>query len=276
MLRSLKKFIAPNLICFLVFYNHLPAAFEHQPANPSEIAAGLISINTQANPLSIVNDPASIVQFNSISAGIAWGNRFQMDPLRHQSAAVAGFVWGWPAAVGISMFGDELYNESIWSIATGRRITARMDIGGVLNYYTLVIKGYGHSSSIGLNIGWRFKLEDQLVWFGSLNNFNGATIGRTNDPLPQVLSTGLWYSPQEELNCVIEWTQDTIYESRIKFSGQFLILPWFGVYVGYASVPGQFTGGLNIDYKYTKIFYAFTTHPHLAVSHWLGLGLSIR
>ncbi len=256
--------------------SQLFGAFEHYPSSPSAVATGYTLVNTQLNPIDTFNDPASVILFDKINIGITWGEKFALKALSHRSAVVAGSLNNWYLSAGASIIGDKLYSETIWGFVTGKQIKKRLVLGASIMVYDLKIKHYGQDRSVGINLGWRAGLNENINWFGSLKNINAPTIGQSNELLPQVISSGLLYDPSEKLNLVIEWEQETLHESRIKFGGQFMLMPWFGIFTGHASSPGQLTLGFNVAFKKMKINYAFSTHSYLDISHYMGVGITLR
>lgn len=262
----------------LMFITHLFSAFEHYPSNPSAIGSGLLSNNISASAIDVFVDPASVTFFQERNIGIVSGRRFGLKRLQHQSAAIA-----LPSknkqlyyAIGASYFGDKLYNETIWGIVFGKKVTEKINVGLGLMYYSLQIKNYGQASSWGMNLGWRIKLDKSLQWIGSWRNINNPTMGLSKDEIPQVLVSSLVFYPTSKATTIIEWEQDTLYESRLKMGGQLKLFPWATILVGHASSPGQTTAGFEILFRNIKINYAVSTHSYLDLSHWFGVGVLLN
>ena len=257
---------------------HLFSAFEHYPSNPVAVGSGLLFINVQANAIGIFADPASVTSFQVRSIGIVSGRRFGLKRLQHHSAVLAQPYLNKKLyfATGASFFGDKLYSETIWGMVMGKRVSEKLNIGIGLMYYDLQIKNYGQASSWGLNLGWRIKLDKSLQWLGSWRNLNSPAVGVSKDEIPQIIVSALVFNPIQYATVVIEWEQDTLYESRLKMGGQFKLLPWATIHAGHASSPGQTTAGFEILFKHIKINYAVSTHSYLDLSHWFGVGFSLH
>ena len=266
-----------TLVTFSLYVStYLSAAFEHYPTNPAAVGSGLLNVNIYANAIGVFSDPASVTAFRKRNVAISSGKRFGLNLLRHHSTAIAqpfkkGFI-----AVGASFLGNKLYGETIWCLALGRKLSDKLNIGMGLMAYDLQIKNYGGASSLGVNIGWRLELNETLKWRGIWRNINGPTIGQSKDVIPQVIVSALVYNPTPKAKVVIEWEQDTLFESRLKFGGGFKLLPWVVIHTGHASSPDQTTAGVEIFYKHLNINYAVSSHSHLDLSHWFGVGLTIH
>ena len=268
---------ATTLVMFsLCVSTYLSAAFEHYPSNSAAVGSGLLTVNIYANAIGVFSDPASVTLFKKRNFAISSGHRFGLRLLQHHSTAIAQPIKKGFIAVGASYFGDKLYGETIWCLAMGRKISDKLNIGMGLMVYDLQIKNYGTTKNLGINMGWRMKLNETLQWRGIWRNINGPTIGKSKDAIPQIIVSALVYNPLPKATVVIEWEQDTLYESRLKFGGEFKLLPWVVIYTGHASSPNQTTAGLGIIYKHLNINYAVSTHSHLDLSHWFGVGLTIH
>ncbi len=273
---KVKRTVTVFVILVAIEQDQLFGAFEHYPSDPASVASGYLLVNTQSNPIGIFSDPASVMLFEKINFGVVWGEKFSLKALSHHSAVAAGAFHHWNISVGESVFGDQLYRETILGIVTGKRIKKKWMLGASIMVYDLKIKEYGHDNSIGFNLGWRASLDDNINWFGSLRNINAPTISRSKEPLPQVISSGILYDPSKKLKLILEWEKETLNDSRIKFGGQFMLMPWIDVCIGHVTSPNQLTLGLNIDYKTITINYAFSTHNYLDISHYMGVGFSLR
>ncbi|MFQ6677345.1 MAG: hypothetical protein ACE5D0_03400 [Fidelibacterota bacterium] len=265
-----------SIVYLITGLNQLFGAFEHYPSAPEAVATGYLLVNTQSNPIGTFSDPASVMLFEKSKFGVAWGEKFSLKALSHRSAVIAGSFRRWNISAGGSVFGDKLYRETIWGIVTGTKIKKKLILGASVMIYDLKIKQYGSDRTAGLNLGWRAALDDNIHWFGSLRNINAPIIGKSKDSLPQVISSGFLVDPSKKVQFIFEWEQETLNESRIKFGGEFLLMPWISVCAGHATSPNQLTLGINIDYKQIKISYAFSTHNYLDISHWMGVGFSIQ
>jgi len=263
-------------MCVLFINTCLSASFEHYPSNPSAVGLGLLTINIHTNTIGVFADPASVTTFHKRHISISSGKRFGLNLLEHHSVALAQPIKKVYIATGTSFLGDKLYSETIWCIAMGGQLTNKLNIGLGLMYYNLQIRNYGRASSLGINVGWHMELDKSLKWIGSWRNLNAPTIGATQDEIPQIIVSALVFNPIQKATVVIEWEQDTFYESRLKFGGQFKLLPWVTIHTGHASSPGQTTAGFEILYKHINISYAVSTHSYLDLSHWFGVGLSFR
>lgn len=262
--------------CLFYIITNLSAAFEHYPSDPVAAGTGLLTVNINANAVGVFADPASVTTFHNRHINISSGRRFGLQLLQHYNIAVAQPIKKGFIAAGINFIGDELYSETTWCLVAGLHFMKKIKVGMGLMYYDLQIKNYGQAGSLGMNIGWRIILDESLHWIGSWRNVNGPTIGSSQDEIPQIIVSALVYNPISKATVVLEWEQDTLYDSRVKVGGKFKFLPWFTIHTGHVTSPSQATIGFEILINHLNINYAVSTHSHLDLSHWFGVGFSFR
>jgi hypothetical protein len=136
----------------------------------------------------------------------------------------------------------------------------------------LSIKNYGSAAAIGVTASWQMQINESLTWSGSLQNFNAPSIGKSKDPLPQIIHTGVSILPSDKFMMVFGWEQDTEYTGRFKFGTEYTVFPWMSLLGGFISNPGQGTAGISIYLQNLGFHYGASTHPELGLSHWFGMG----
>jgi hypothetical protein len=258
----------------IVFIVPLWAAFDHLPHSPRSASMGYIAFNLDPRGNNAMITPSSLAQLESISGSINWGNRFGLKDLSHQSGNVKFTLFDTPADAGFSQFGNALYRESIFYFASGSAVKSNFFVGASITVYNLVIKNYGSASAFGITGSWQMSINEYLTWSGALQNINAPSIGKTEEPLPQVIYTECLISPSEKLITVFGWEQDTEYSGRFKFGTEYKVFPWLSISSGFISNPGQGTAGISVYIKNVGLYYGASTHPELGLSHWFGLGFS--
>ena len=140
----------------------------------------------------------------------------------------------------------------------------------------MTIKDYGSDNTLGMTLSWHYDWNSTLVWGGSLHNINVPKISAYNEPLPQIITTGIIFKPLDIARAQIEWEQDTEYSGRMKFGMTYKPLTNIIVVIGRASNPDQLTFGLQLSLKGLAVEYAAASHPNLALSQWFGIGFSFH
>lgn len=250
-------------------------AFEHTPLAPMNVGMGLMVVNGSLQPTGILNDPASSVQMTTPQMFLSWGNRFGLKTLLHQSAAVSYPLSVFNLGVGVTRFGNSLYQETTITVLTGKRVKPSLDVGIAITLYQLFIKDYSSQGTMGITISSRWHLAGRLECSTTLQNVNNPRLSGYREPLPQIITTGVSYVPVPHIKTILEWEQDLEYPGRAKFGVLCRPFRWLRFALGYAANPGQVTGGVELTFQFVSFNYAATTHAQLGLSHWLGLGFNL-
>lgn len=220
-------------------------------------------------------DPASLAMGHQIRFAGQTGQRYNLKPLSHQN--FAGEIpsrWG-NFALGIQTFGVKQYKESTFSLAYGRRIKQKLLGGVTVNMYSLSIPNYGSATTVGISLAWQVNLNDNIRWGTILHNINGPTIGKSKDPLPQLILSALSFHPTKKISIQIEWEQDTAFAGHLKTGFSFQPKDWLSLHTGFISGTGQVTGAIGVNFHQVNINYAMANHPQLGLSHWMGFSIPL-
>ncbi|MBL7010574.1 MAG: hypothetical protein ISR82_05085 [Candidatus Marinimicrobia bacterium] len=232
-------------------------------------------INFNKNILGSIMDPASLAMGHQIRFAGQTGQRYNLKPLSHQN--FAGEIpsrWG-NFALGIQTFGVKQYKESTFSLAYGRRIKQKLLGGVTVNMYSLSIPNYGSATTVGISLAWQVNLNDNIRWGTILHNINGPTIGKSKDPLPQLILSALSFHPTKKISIQIEWEQDTAFAGHLKTGFSFQPKDWLSLHTGFISGTGQVTGAIGVNFHQVNINYAMANHPQLGPSHWMGFSIPL-
>ena len=236
---------------------------------------GMSHINFNKNILGSIMDPASLAMGHQIRFAGQTGQRYNLKPLSHQN--FAGEIpsrWG-NFALGIQTFGIKQYKESTFSLAYGRRIKQKLLGGVTVNMYSLSIPNYGSATTVGISLAWQVNLNDNIRWGTILHNINGPTIGKSKDPLPQLILSALSFHPTKKISIQIEWEQDTAFAGHLKTGFSFQPKDWLSLHTGFISGTGQVTGAIGVNFHQVNINYAMANHPQLGPSHWMGFSIPL-
>ena len=80
----------------------------------------------------------------------------------------------------------------------------------------LAIKEYDAASTIGTRLSLRYQMNPYLQSVFSLLNVNQPQIGKSKEPLPQVISGGILLSPKESVNGQLLILHDISYPINIR------------------------------------------------------------
>ena len=268
----------PRIASIIILINVVPAkgAFELFPSSSINVGKGLMIMGFDLESGIAGLDSASLVLLNNPTICSAFNNRFGLSDLAMRSAMIA-IPHRWAnASLLLSRFGNSVYRETTASISIGKLLFGRINVGTALSFYDLTIKDYGSDNTLGMTLSWHYDWNSTLVWGGSLHNINVPKISAYNEPLPQIITTGIIFKPLDIARAQIDREQDTEYSGRMKFGMTYKPLTNIIVVIGRASNPDQLTFGLQLSLKGLAIEYAAASHPNLALSQWFGIGFSFH
>ena len=159
-------------------------------------------------------------------------------------------------------YGFELYREISGTIAYGHKIS-NIGIGVVLNYHTVAIEHYGSAGTFGIDIGAKVNFSTQVSWGISAKNINSPTIGVSQEPLPQIFSSGIAYHPGEDFSLTFDFQKEIGFDPSPKFGFEYWMIPQFAFRGGVAGEPTLYSGGIGVKFSAFQIDYAFSSHQNL-------------
>ena len=265
----------------LLSFSSLFAAFERIPQSPMQVGSGYTRLSTGPSAVDFLTQPASLVHVQGFGSTLFYGSPFRLGQLNQVSASVvfpSGFA---NFGVAVSSFGNTLYRETTFSLASGRRMGRNMDIGILVSGHELSIQNYGSDRTVGVTGSVNYHLSESLEWSLIYGNLNSPRLGEAGELLPQVVAMGFGFSPIPDLTATVEVERDLEFESRYKFGIRWRPLQSLGLATGFISRPAQITAGVSFQLKrqplgpYGRISYAFATHPELDISQVFALYLSL-
>jgi hypothetical protein len=255
----------PALLVVFLCVTRLPAAFE---------AADLFQgVGTGADPIC----PPSLNNPALLPGDRLWVTTGAGRPLGLSWAAFTtascGMARGiWRGSLGAWSSGDELYRETILSIAGARTIRDRLTLGGSLVYNQVsigdlepipgeLLAGLGAAGDLTKSI--RFAL-----WYGRqpLNRDKVYTsLGR------QIFQLALFSQPPEGPAWVLALEKIPAYELSQLVALSLPILGRLHLQAGYRTVPGMPYVGTSIRLSRFTVHFRCNHHPVLGLSPALGL-----
>ncbi|MBC8174603.1 MAG: hypothetical protein H8E82_02965 [Candidatus Marinimicrobia bacterium] len=251
------------------------SAFERISQSPIQVATGFSSFFEDGSPLEFLSHPASLSKTNQISTALFYSSPFQLKQLNHYGAYLSSPFKTFAIGTGFATFGNTLYRESIASVAVAKEFGHHFRFGLVASAMEVSIKNYGSTRTAGISTSIDYHLIETIRWSLAYHNLNAPRIGKSGELLPQVVITGITYSPSRSITAVIEVEKDLEFDSRYKFGVHWR--PFFPLCIasGFVNHPVQVTGGFTFEIKGQKISYAIATHPDLSVSQVFALRISL-
>lgn len=249
------------------------SAFEQNEAGAKPYALGGAFVALADNGWAIFYNPAGIARLMHNEVSVFYlPQQFGLKEL--STTSIAG---NYNSIVGTFGFGVRRFGFSLYKEITASIAYASMFLGvyaGVnLNYYSLTISNYGNDAAIGVDAWILFPLVRSLDFGICAKNLNMTTIGRGREKLPQIFSTGVSYSPVENLVVVADYRKEIAFEGSPRFGVEYKVFDFASLRVGAANNPPTYTAGIGVEYKFIQIDYSFFTHQELGISHTFSVTL---
>jgi len=161
-----------------------------------------------------------------------------------RSALIAGSVRSFSGALGVSSFGDDLYNESAASLALASKI-GPTSIGLRTDLNQLRIDGNTNRNAFGITVGCIAQITRKLSVGIAARNINLPTWTR-GQPLPVVLNTGISFLATENFLVVAEVEKNTDFNPTFKGGFEYSMRKKFFARTGFNLFPNAAFGGIGL------------------------------
>ncbi len=174
-------------------------------------------------------------------------------------------------AFGVMTYGYELYRENKFSLAYSYNFQNGFQAGITLNWYTVVIKNYGNSSTYFLNIGGIINLNEILRMGFHFENINRASLSDADNQIPVIFNSGFSFDATKEFSLHLAMEKDLIRNASIKLGLEYNLIKYFSIRTGFANEPSKYSAGIGINYSGFRFNYAIYTHQELGITHQFDL-----
>jgi len=252
-----------TLFYVLCLVNTLYSAFDLKPTNPLQFGSGNLSMSLGSNSVNIFSDPATVLDNQSFRVQVCSKSPFNISGLKmnHWSLYYPTKNWGW--ALGGSTFGDKIYKENVVSIVVGKKIVNKIDFGVTLNWYSLTIVNFGSTQIPGLTVSWNFPISEHWKWGTSLRNVIASKLGKSNEKLPQVVTSNLTANFNHRIFLFLEWEEDLNSSTTMRIGTRGKINSFLCIATGFETHSKSPTFGLTLNTKFGTIGYGFQYFPTL-------------
>lgn len=221
----------------------------------------------QSDAFSFTGNQAALASVKNFTAGAFAERRFLLRELSMYTAVAAI-----PTASGTFAFqgnymGNVDYNESTASIAYGRRLSEKVDIGLQFNYNSFKLAGYGTASAVNFDAALLFHLTDQLHTGIHVYNPTGVRFGKAGEErLPVIVSGGFGYDVSSKffISAQVEKTEDRPVNiiSGIQYGIDEKLLSRAGIH----SASSAFYLGLGYVLSDVRVDATASVHPQLGIT----------
>ncbi len=256
-----------TLLLVLFHARTIEAAFEDLPAGGRSLGLGSAFVAVAEGSESLLINPAGLSQTNNASLCLFYSRPFGLQELTYETftAKVQTKLGNW--GLGFQSFGNTLYRESTITVGWSHHVHQRFYFGVGFRSARLRIEKYGSDNAFIFDTGCILKLTDQCQWGASIFNLLQSRIGKSEEPLPQIMRTGICYKPFQGILLSAEMDKDVRYPIEIRAGAEIRPLSPLVLRFGFGREPDSFSTGFGLTWKYCIFDYAFTTHPLLGPTH---------
>lgn len=253
---------------------HATAAFERVPAGARELAMCGASLASSRDPFGLEANPADIPHPGGLMGGFSMTpGLFGMKELQRTEAALSLDLFGGSGGILVRTFGFKLYRETTAMAALSVPLTKEVVLGAGLTWYSLTISGYGHAGTLGVSVGTTILLADQLRYAFSLRNVNRPLLGRSREPIPTELLTGIEFEPLPSFLLAASLTRDPDSPLCGSFGVEWIVEGRVVIRCGAQEGLRQFGAGAGVILGAVSLDYGISIHPDLGLTHQFSLSL---
>lgn len=271
-----------TLYLIIILIARVPAAFERIPQSPLATGSAFSFFLPTGSSTDFLSHPAGLSHLHGIALSAFNSSPFQMAALNQNGITLAVPLNSSVLGAGFATLGRTQYQETVVTVGAGRETGTDLDAGILLSFVELYIANYGTDRTFAMTVSASYALAEGAQWSLLYRNLNRPRVGRSREILPQVISTGLTFSPLASVTSTFELENDLAFKNRYKFGLRWQPLSHITSATGFATHPAQFTAGialqftrLNPSYE-VRISYGLATHPELAISQVVSLQLGLR
>jgi hypothetical protein len=215
----------------------------------------------------IYYNPAALDTTPSFYTQLSGRNFYGFSGISQIDLVLGLQIYNYPVCIGISRYGNSIYQEIQLTTAVSIYLTKRFSVGLTFQSYFLSISGYGVDYSYGANLGLLYKISDQLFCGSMISNFNQAKLGNSNEILPQTFSLGFCFFPQDRFTISAEVFRDNRYSPDIRLGAAYQFEYPIFIRIGLQDEVNSYSLGLGIKNGVFSVDYALQIHQILGESH---------
>ena len=221
-------------------------------------AAGMgYSSSALSDEWSIFNNVAGISKIERITAAFTYDAFPTFKPFNKLAASVALPLHVGVAGVGIFRFGDDLYNEQVFTAGYGNTF-GLASLGVKFSMIQYNIKGFGSKFLVTASFGGIAKLTERLFFGAHIVNINQPKISSLDDErVPTILIAGILTKVSDNLTVTMEIEKDLDYRPAIKAGAEYTILKKFFIRTGIRIQPNAGFFGFGFRATRYTLDYAF-------------------
>jgi hypothetical protein len=265
--RIYKTILSLVLIYYGIFCPEVKSAFEKKDVGASSFAIGNAAVAIDGFIFALYYNPAALSTSEKIHTAFTIQNFFGVGDLNSVDLITRFNLADYPFSLAINRFGNQLYQELQFSLGSRIEVVKDCAIGFSIQSYILAIRGYGHTLAWGVNVGILYKFLPLFSVGALVTNINRPYISAAKEQLPQTMSIGLSYIPDDNLMLSFEIFRDIKYQPEFRAGCAYKVIPLLTIRAGIEDQLDLYSYGLGIQMNWIAIDYSLRTHPVLGLSH---------
>lgn len=218
-------------------------------------------------------NPASLAQLKKGAVAIFGERRFQLENLDMYAASAGLPTSSGNFAIHGSYFGFELSNRSQLSLAYGRKVNSKMDLGAAFHYLNIKQAGiYGGDHAITGSLSLLMHLTNTI--HAGLNAYNPIKVAygkNREEQIPAQYSFGIGYDVSDKLYVSGELVKSESQDINVNAGMQYRFVEKFLLRLGIATLTSNYYGGFGFLINDFRVDIAASYHPQLGFSPGLML-----
>jgi hypothetical protein len=220
-----------------------------------------------ADVFSITRNQAALSSLKNFSAALYGERKFLMQDLSSYTAVMALPTSSGNFGLTGAYSGQATFNELKLSLAYGRNVGKKMDIGVQFNYIDLHAGEYGHASSVNFDAGVLFHLTDKVQSGIHISNPTGSKLGKSGEEhLPTLYSCGLGYDVSDMLYIGAEMEKVEQLPLNVNTGVRYVFDENLVASAGLSLPTSVFYFGIGLLLKDFKINVSANVHPYLGIT----------
>ncbi len=227
---------------------------------------------------SIQNNPAGLANYQFISAGLSYENRFMMKELSFYNAAFVMPVKIGTFGLSLSRFGFENYNENKLGLAYARAFGQHLKMGLKLDYLSFNFSNdYAKRQTVTFELGIQSDVTEELCLGAYIfNPIHTKLKTIVNQYVPVIFRFGLAYKITKDFLATTEVEYHSESNLDCRFGLEYNTLKEFYIRVGVHTNPATACFGVGYTLSRVIIDVSATMNQYAGVSFQSSLIFKIK
>lgn len=263
-------------LCHLLFslslYIGVSGQVTVQPVAARYLSLGAYS--TQFNDVFGANtNAAALGGLTNGGIGVYGERRFNLEQLNMYSLSAALPTGGGTFGLQGNYYGFSQSNQTMLSLAYGRKIVETVEIGASFHYHTISQAGiYGSSSAITGSLGMLFHLGEKITaGVNAYNPFGAGWSKGGGERLPARYTFGMGFDASEKFFVAAELEKEESQPVNVNLGLHYQMIDQLFVRGGISTQTSAYYAGLGLQLSGFRLDLAMSFHQQLGVSPGLLL-----